>query len=430
MSRTGSSRSNKNTNRIGTITSTFVAFSVAAFVASGVSYGAKPPTTTGLNATVCANLSGSSSNWLNNTCTIPAGTDATLASGVKITNGVTLDIRGSLTVPPGLILANSGTIIVENTGGVVPPYDGLETSNPAHGDWQTGLLLLGTLDNSGAITIQNQSATNTDLHGATGITISVTSSQILDPNSPDWPNFKVFPGTLTNSGTINILNGVNNARTRGIENLGSLTNSGTIAVANRGAAGVGIYNMRYRVSLDAQYYIVGTLTNTGTIQITSTGPSLPPDAANPDQQYGYGIYNNGHFTNSKTFAIEANPSEGDDGRGLYNSGTFINYAAFTNKRGSYSSDAATVTWGSWNVGTMINYGNTLVGELVDGNPSETGTFYNEALMLNFSSILNYGWFDDHGYMLNYGTFDNFGHVDGGANQAICIDEPGSDGGCG
>ena len=52
------SSSNKKSKRIGTTTITFVlAFSVAAFVASGVSYGAKPPSVT-LNATVCSSIGG------------------------------------------------------------------------------------------------------------------------------------------------------------------------------------------------------------------------------------------------------------------------------------------------------------------------------------------------------------------------------------
>lgn len=432
MSKIETSCSSNKKSKTTTITFA-LAFTVAAVVASNASYGAKPPATTGLNATVCANLTGSASNWVSitNTCTIPAGYSSVMSSGIKITNGVSLDIKGSLTIPQGVTLTNSGTIIVENAGGVIPGNYALDPESLFHTDWQTGLLVLGTLANSGAITIQNQSATNTDLHGATGITVSVTFNAI-DTNDPN--TFDVVPGTLTNSGTITVNNSDSNARTRGIENLGTLDNSasGTIRVANRGAAGVGIYNMRYLVTSDAQFYINGTLANAGIIQVTSSGQSIPPDPniPNSETQYGYGIYNNGHFTNSKTFTIENN--EIDDGRGLYNSGTFTNYGTLTNNRGSYSqysnSDLTTVTWGSWNElpGTMINYGETFVGDPA----SATGTFHNGSIMLNFSAITSYGWFQDEFGMINYGTFYNFGHISGGANQGICIDEPEGSGGCG
>ena len=130
--------SNKKSKRIGTTTITFVlAFSVAAFVASGVSYGAKPSTPTALNAMVCNRIGGV---WSANTCTINETTSSLVSSGFKIYNGVVLDIKGGLTINPGVTIANAGAIIVENSGGVIP-------NNPLH-DWETGLLVYGTLRGS------------------------------------------------------------------------------------------------------------------------------------------------------------------------------------------------------------------------------------------------------------------------------------------
>ncbi len=57
-----------------------------------------------------------------------------------------LDITGGLTINRGATVSNSGTIIVENVGGVVPSdFD----------PWETGLLVYGALDNAGTITIEN-----------------------------------------------------------------------------------------------------------------------------------------------------------------------------------------------------------------------------------------------------------------------------------
>ena len=114
------SRSNKKSKRIGTTTIiTFVlAFSVAAFVASGVSYGAKPAPPTTLSSAICTKIGGT---WTTNpnACTIPTGIDGVANQPFTISNGVTLDVQGSLTINPGITvaIANSGTLIVENTGG-------------------------------------------------------------------------------------------------------------------------------------------------------------------------------------------------------------------------------------------------------------------------------------------------------------------------
>lgn len=388
------SSSNKKRKRIGTTIITFVlAFSVAAFVASGVSYGAKPSTPTALNATVCNGIGGM---WSANTCTIPAGTSSVVSSGFKIYNGIVLDIKGSLTINTGVTVANAGTIIVENAGGVIP-------NNPLH-DWETGLLVYGTLNNSGTITIANvYDATN--FKGTEGITVSVSVS-VTNWNDPS--TFVVVPGTLTNSGTIIIQN---SAQTRGIENLGTIANSasGTITVENTGTSSVGIYNKRF--GLNSEFYINGTMTNTGSIAISSSGDS------NNGAQYGYGIYNISLFTNSATGTFTINPSPfSDDARGFYNAGSFTNYGTFTNDRGSYTGDLITSTWGSYNwAGTMINYGTT----------SAKGTFYNNLMMLNYGTTTSHGTLVDatpDKLMINYGTFYNYATIIGGTNKAICIDE--------
>jgi hypothetical protein len=396
-----SSSSNKKSKRIGTTTITFVlAFSVAAFVASGVSYGAKPSTPTALNPTVCNGIGGV---WSANTCTINETTSSLVSSGFKIYNGVVLDIKGSLTINPGVTIANAGTITVENSGGVSTPFD--------DSIWRAGILVYGTLDNSGTITIENESA-NTE-----GITVSVSVSG----NQSDPSTYVVAPGTLTNSGTITIQN---REQTRGIKNLGAIANSasGTITVANSLTSSVGIYNRRVKLTFDNQFYVTGTLTNAGSITILSSGDSN-----------GYGIYNVSLFTNSTTgtFTIDPSPAS-DDAGGFYNAGSFTNYGTFTNNRGTLEALIEGKQIGSYNnAGTMINYGTTYAGTISAG----TGTFYNNSIMINLGKITSHGIFFDESEslngstMINYGTFYNYGAIGGGVNKGICIDEPGG-GGCG
>ena len=379
-----------------------LAAGVAAFVASGVSYGAPPKP---LNAEVCKGISGA---WTPKTCTIPENTSGVVSSGVKINKGDTLDIKGSLTVNPGVTIDNDGTIIVENVAGVSTPFD--------DSVWGAGLLVLGTLDNSGGITIKNETA-NTE-----GITVSVSVSQ----NDPSDPNpFIVVPGTLTNSGTITVQN---RYQTRGIKNLGTLANSatGTITVANSLTTSVGIYNRRDN-HLDSKYYVSGAMTNAGRITISNSGDSS-----------GNGIYSGGLFTNSATGTFTINPSAASDDAaiGFYNKGSFTNYGTFTNNRGSFNEvNPPTSTWGSFNElgGTMINYGTTYAGT----TPDRTGTFYNDAIMINLGKITSYGVLVDltenesplGSTMINFGTLYNYGAIYGGTNKGICIDEPGAPGGC-
>ncbi len=403
-----SSSSNNRSKRIRTTITFILAFSVAAFVASGVSYAAKPAPA--LNATVCSRIGGV---WTPSTCTIPEGTVGVVSSGFTINNGVKLDIRGSLTIPAGLTVTNasSGTIIVENAGGVIPT-NGVAPTMPFH-DWETGLLVLGTLANSGTITVQNvYDGTNLKPQGTEGITISVSFSA-TDP--ADLSTYAVVPGVLTNSGTITIQNG---DQTRGIEILGTIDNSssGTIIVANIGTGSAGIYNKRFGGS---QMYIDGTMTNAGSIIISSSGDSNGPNGV----QYSYGIYNQGLFTISDTGTFTILPSPiTDDSRGLYNGGSFTNYGTVTNDRGSFSEgdDSSKANWGSYNeAGTMINYGTTYA----------KGTFYNNLVMLQYGTVTSSGTFDDEtGHsMINYGTFYNSGLILGGKNRGICIDKSFTDG---
>ncbi len=401
---------NQKSKRIGTSITFVLAFSVVAFVASGVCYGAKP-SPSALNAPVCGRIGGV---WTPNTCTIPEGTAGVVSSGFTISNGVKLDIRGSLTIPSGLTVTNasSGTIIVENSGGIIPP----STPLPFH-NWETGMVVLGTLANSGTITIANvYDSTNLKPQGTEGITISV-SVNATDPN--DLSTYVAVPGALTNSGTIIIRNG---DQTRGIDNLGTIANSasGTIEVANSGFGSVGIYNKRFGGS---QMYIDGTLTNAGSITISSSGDSNGPSGV----QFSYGIYNQGLFTisDSGTFTILPSPND-DDSRGLWNGGSFTNYGTVTNDRGSYfdgdGQGLSTAIWGSYNeAGTMINYGTTYA----------KGTFYNSLIMLQYGTVTSSGTFYDATdpvlLMTNYGTFYNSGLIIGGKNRGICIDKSFIDG---
>jgi hypothetical protein len=373
--------------RIGARTVTFVlAFSMAAFVASGVSQ-AKPPAWAQLDPSVCGGING---EWTPSTCTIPEGNSGVVSSRFKIGKGITLDIKGSLTIPRGMTVASSGTIIVENTGGVVPgDFD----------PWGTGVLVYGHLDNSGTITVQNVYE-GTSEKGTEGITVSV-AIDATDQNDPN--TFEVVPGALTNSGTIIIQN---RAHTRGIKILGTMTNSasGAILVANSLTTSVGIYNRREEPY--PKFVTNGTLTNAGSITIANSG-----------DYNGFGIYNQGLFTNSASgeFTINEPPEVAHDAAvGFWNGGSFTNFGKFTNDRGVYA--PPTVTWGSFNpAGTMIIHGTT----------SARGTFYNSLIMINLGTITSHGLFADESTgatMINYGTFYNYGFIGGGVNKGICIDE--------
>ncbi len=402
MAQIESGSSNRKGRRTGTRTVTFaLAFSVAAFVASGATYGAKP--FPALNGALCAQIGGA---WTTNTCTIPAeSTSGAVSSDLRISNAVTLDIKGALTINAGATLANEkgGNIIVENVGGLSTSFDG-----PS---WQAGILVLGTLANAGTITIENVTPSTE------GITVSVSVS----PNDPSDPNpYTVVPGVLTNSGTITIQN---QDQTRGIKNLGTLANSatGTITVANTVGVSVGIYNRRDNHLMPGYYYVDGTMTNAGSIQISNSGKNV-------NGQFGYGVYNGGIITTTGTFAINASSSGDlatDDAGGFYNSGSFTNYGTLINNRGKLA-DGETAQLGSFNnQGTMINYGTTYVGSAQTPN---TGMFVNysgSSIMINLGKIINYGGLGDatvESTMMNYGTIYNYGGIGGGTNRGICIDE--------
>ncbi len=389
--------SKKTKRRIGTRTLRFIlAFSVAAFVGSGVSYAKpKPPPVATLNEAVCTAISGV---WTANICTLPAGTSRTVTSSFKIGQGFKLDIIGNLTIQRDATIDNSGTIMVENVDGI-PIVQDMDDSS-----WKPGLLVFGALNNSGTITIANV------VEGTEGITVSFS----VDPAAPGGPSpFIIVPGTLTNSGTITIQNG---DQTRGIKNLGTIANSasGAITVANVADIdtnnNVGIYNRRDGVPSPYASIINGTVTNAGSITISNSGS--PAD---------YGIYNVGLFTNSDTGKFTINePSQGvhDAAVGLYNAGSFTSFGMFTNDRGALTETLQ--TWGSFNpAGTMINYGTT----------SATGTWYNNLVMINLGTVTNYGIMWDESAaktMINYGTIYNYGYIDRGTDKGICIDEPSTD----
>lgn len=373
---------------------TFIlACSAAALVASVTAHGAKPKPVPDINAAVCMSILGV---WTPRICTIPEGSAGIATSDFRIPRGSTLDVKGSLTISAGVTVDNSGTIIVENVAGVSTPFD--------VSAWGAGVLILGTLESSGAITIKNEAA-NTE-----GITISASYSE----KNPPYPDpFTLVPGTLANSGTISIQN---HFETRGIKNLGVIDNaaSGTIAVENGLTSSVGIYNRRDDF-LGPKYYVSGTLTNAGRITIANGGDAN-----------GYGIYNVALFTNepSGTFAI--NPGASDAG-GFYNAGSFTNYGTFINNRGTFETLGAQVQIGSFNNnGSMINYGATYAGT---ASALGTGTFVNyegSSIMINLGKITSYGIFADMtaaATMINYGTFYNYGGIGGGINKGVCIDEP-------
>lgn len=420
--------SNHKTNRIGTRTLRVVlALSAAAFVGSGVSYAKpKPPTLPTLNEAVCTAISGV---WTANTCTIDSGTFGTVASSFTIGQGFRLDIKGGLTIPKGQTVASSGIIVVENEGGVVPT-DGFDP-------WETGLLVYGTLANDGIITVKNTyeypdplptcaelPCTCNDhgpLHCTEGITVSISVADVITP------------GTLVNSGTINIQN---SARTRGIKIIGTLHNSasGAILVANSGSTSVGLYNRRQGVGYDVN----GMVINDGSITIANSGDYFEPGTGDPNYEpvtnppsplNGYGLYNVGIITISAGGKFTINPNSGSDAAaGMYNAGSITSYGTFTNNRG----DPQGSIWGCFNhTGTMINYGTTYTG-FVDSSPVYTGQFFNNktGTMINLGTIFNYGRMHDESYfgalMINYGTIHDFGFIDAGSERGVCTEETWTD----
>lgn len=381
----------KKSKRIGKTTITFVlTFCVAAFAASGVSYGAKPFPATALSPTVCSKIFGV---WTTNACTIPAGIDGVAKQPFTVSNGVTLDVKGSLTINSGITVAvaNSGTMIVENAGGV---------TQSQFDDWKTGVLVYGTLANSGTITIANVYDGSVRTVG-----ISVWAS------ATDFNDLSTYVyGTLTNSGRIDIQN---SGETRGIENLGTITNSasGTITVANSGDSNycVGIDNKRFDAPDGS---IQATLTNAGTLTISTSGDNT------------YGIFSYGFLTNSGLLTVD---SLSGAATGIYNGGSFTQTTTGTyyNNHGYIDyEDTFSSVWGNYNTnGTMINYGTTYVN----------GTFLTLGYtMINYGTIyststgamIEYG-----GSMLNYGTIYNYGIIYGGKNYGTCIDEPPTGSGC-
>lgn len=402
---------------IGTRTITLVlAFSVAAFISSGVSY-AKPPSTTTLNATLCKALGG---EWTTGpyTCTIPPGIDAVASSNFKIGDDTTLDIQGSLEIPTSVTVTCTGIIQVKNARGAVPDI-------PALGTWEVGLLIYGTLNNSGTIVVDNSYDPDTSpALGTEGITILLSAAP---PTPGSELEMSIVPGALINSGTITIQN--SGDLTRGIKNLGNLTNaaSGRIEVANTVGTSVGLYNRR--VELGQTWRWNAVVTNSGSVTVKNTGDFVGMDfESDPASPNGYGVYNVGFFMNTATGKFTIDPNEGlDTAIGLFVSGVFTNYGTFRNNRGVMDQ-----TWGSVNPsGTMINYGTTLVG-LVDSTPIATGTFYNHLVMMNLGTITSYGLMADDSAdktMINYGTIYNHGRIDAGVNHGLCIDESDGQGGC-
>ena len=172
------------------------------------------------------------------------------------------------------------------------------------------------------------------------------------------------------------------------------------------------------------FKVEGTLTNTGSMSVSNSGEGYSGDGNYcgplPTDPCGYGVYNQGLFTNAATgeFAIHPSPVAGDPARGLFNGGSITSYGTFINDRGIFSD--AQQTWGSFNGGTMINYGTT----------TAKGTWANGGVMINLGTVTNgtetsYGVMYDvsPGHtMLNYGTIYNYGWIKAGVNQGICIDK--------
>lgn len=379
-------QSSIKSNRRRTTTITFfLALSVAAFVASGVSYGAKLPSTT-LDAAMCTKIGGS---WTTNTCTIQGNGVAN--QPFTVSNGVTLDVKGSLTINSKV--ANSGSMIVENASGV--PQGQFDS-------WITGVLVNGALNNSGSITIQNTTPIEYDGTDATkglrtvGLTVGQSTTDYADLNA-------YVMGSLTNSGTITIQN---TNDTRGLENLGTIINSasGTITVANNGSTEfcVGIYNRRNGFP--------GRLTNEGTITISNAG------------YHTFGLYTVGYLTNSGVLTVN---SLTEAATGIYNAGSFVQTSTgkYTNNHGTLDVNNQTVYgWGNVNnSGTMINFGTTYVN----------GTFLTlDYAMINYGTIYSSAtgaMVQGSGPMLNYGTIYNKGLIYGGKNFYICLDQEGGTG---
>lgn len=403
MSKIESSSSSEKNKRRGTRAIRFVlAFSAAALAVSGAAYGAKPVPS--LNATVCQSISGT---WTAPACTIPAGSNGVASSDFRITRTSALNVKGSLTINTGVTISNSGTINVdENVTGVT-----VEVGPPVV---TAGILVLGTLDNSGVITIKN-ATDNTE-----GIAVSalVSYDPLLVPNP-----YLIVPGVLTNSGTIAVQNtgqtqGINN--TYGVLNNSAsgtitITNSGTVTTPSGLVSSVGIRNAR-----------LSTITNAGRITIANSGDAGVTVGTDVGVGGGRGISNAGFFTNSATGTFTISPSGvlGDTAWGLRNNGSFTNFGTLINNRGTDTGDPLTSTLGSYNLspGAMINYGKTYVGTPTDPR----GTFYSEFLMMNLGEITSYGALVGGAY-LNYGTIYNYGFIGSGEDVGLCIDEPASPG---
>lgn len=403
---------NSDKKRKGTTTVVFILLallgvaSAATLIVPAVSYGARSPSAT-LNATVCSNIGGS---WTAkaNICTIGAASSGKAASSFAIPPKSTLNVIGSFTINTGVTVSNSGTIIVQNAGGVA--------QSQGFDDWETGILVLGTLANSGTIIIENanDTARPAGIAGTVGISVWVSATDTTDPRT-----FVI--GTLTNTGTITVRN-IN--QTRGIENLGTIANSasGTIAVANsgNGSSSVGIYNRR------TYGPVLGTLTNAGSITIKNSGNN------------SYGIYSAGIFTNSGVLTVNSlsGAYPGPDKpllfiTGIYNSGaftqttsgTYYNYDGYVN-----SADPTESAWGNYNNhGTMVNYGTTITNGTFFTNGYtmiNIGTLNDTSTALLYDTGLTTG-----SSMINYGTIYNYGTIIRGEEYGICYDEPPTGSGC-
>ncbi len=406
---------NKIAKRIGMRTLRFVlAFAVAVFVASGVAY-AKPPPPAVLNEELCGRISGV---WAHKTCTIPQANSGVVSSKFMIEEGIKLDIVGSLTINRGAQIANFGTIIVENENGIAIIPDMPDEL------WKPGLLVFGELENSGTINVENE------IEGTEGISVSYLLDLRAGNLSPDI----VLRGALTNLGAINIRN---KDHTRGIKNIGTLTNSasGVIKIENTIASSAGIYNKRGggEDPLPGTFKIEGIMTNAGRMTISNSGDCVAEAQLPVQDPCGYGLYNQGLFVISAAGSLVINPSpevvvdppfpEAGLARGLFNGGSITNYGTFINDRGDFT-NASRQLWGSFNIGTMINYGTT----------TAKGTWLNANAMINLGTVTNgtqtsYGIMYDasEGHtMLNYGTIYNYGGIEAGVNYGICIDEEWTD----
>lgn len=392
-----------------------------------------------VDGTTCASTFGGSWDGSTNTCTttnsirveneetltIPAGITLIVANdgtpdqevGIDnagiITNAGTLNIQNSggngIANPLGGVITNSGTLNIQNNasfskgivnfGIIENKISGTLMVGNSGG---TGIFSLsaGTITNYGTMNIQESGS------GITGIfnqgTIDNKASGTLTlANTGLGSNNGIFSsGSITNSGTLNVLNSGQNS---GIQNQGTIDNqaSGTLTVANTGTSGgEGISNGSFGLIKNMGMLTVqnsgssrgisnsgGTITNSGTMNIrnsdyigidnygifesTSSGMLYIQNSDGTGIYNGLsstdGILNHGVITNSGTMTVANSGGTGIGNRGVIhnfgttnNPGTIENFGSIVNKCGAIFSDEGITA------GNPVNY-ETCVPRTTDFN---------------------------------------------------------------